>query len=262
MFSKANFTPAVVDNVNAILSDMNATGLIDSITKSFLFPLFFSQTIGSTWYWLVDVVGTVAFALSGTILGWRIGANIAGFFILSALPAIGGGMLRDILLDRPIASFESVQNITIIAVISVCGYVIHRISNRVKHKGTVSPAFACLFNALDAAGLGSFTVTGIAVTISDPHQHSIAWAPLVGVLTAAGGGIARDTLVQRKSPVLFDDLYTQISLFWGAVLTVYVAFTPARIEPNQHSFAMWATVVVIVVTRLVWLKRRGELFHL
>jgi len=62
--------------------------------------------------------------------------------------------------------------------------------------------------------------------------------------------------------VLFDDLYTQISLFWGGILTLYLYFTPTRIEPEQYSFPMWATVIVIIVTRLAWLQRRGELLKL
>lgn len=260
MFSKANFAPAIMDAVDASLAEMKERGVIERITSRFLFPLLFSQTIGSEWYWAVDLVGTVAFALSGTILGWRLGANLAGFLILSALPAVGGGMMRDVLLDRSVASLHSLQNITIIGVISVTGYIAYRIYRSGRQAATIRKEFGLLFNFFDAAGLGSFTVTGIAVMISDPNQYSIAWAPFIGVLTAAGGGIIRDTLVQRRVRVLFDDLYIQISMFWGALLTAYVYFTPARIEPYQYSTPMWATVVAIVLTRMIWLKWRGELY--
>ncbi|MCP4382918.1 MAG: transporter substrate-binding domain-containing protein [Hyphomicrobiales bacterium] len=262
MFSKANFSPELIAAADAVITEMKEEGVIEEINTSFMLPLFLSQTTNSDWYWLVDVVGTTAFALSGTILGWRIRANIAGFFILSALPAVGGGMMRDVLLDRPIASLQSAQNITIITVISLVGYVAYRIYSRRDRNRAVHPAAAGLFNLFDAVGLGSFTVTGIAVTLSDPHGHSFAWAPFVGTVTAAGGGIVRDALVQRRSQVLFDDVYTQISLFWGAVLTVYLAFTPVRIEPGQYGVAVWATVLVIIVTRILWLRRRGNLFSL
>jgi polar amino acid transport system substrate-binding protein len=260
MFSKANFTPAIVDAVNASLAEMKEQGVIERITSRFLFPLLFSQTIGSEWYWAVDLVGTVAFALSGTILGWRLGANLAGFLILSALPAVGGGMARDILLDRSVASLHSLQNITIIGVISVTGYIAYRLHRSGRLSPSIGKEFGLLFNFFDAVGLGSFTVTGIAVMISDPNQYSIAWAPFIGVLTAAGGGIIRDTLVQRRVRVLFDDLYIQISMFWGALLTAYVYFTPARIEPYQYSTPMWATVAAIILTRMIWLERRRELY--
>ena len=244
----------------ASLAEMKEQGVIERITSRFLFPLLFSQTIGSEWYWAVDLVGTVAFALSGTILGWRLGANLAGFLILSALPAVGGGMARDILLDRSVASLHSLQNITIIGVISVTGYIACRIYRSGRHAPSIGKEFGFLFNFFDALGLGSFTVTGIAVMISDPNQYSIAWAPFIGVLTAAGGGIIRDTLVQRRVRVLFDDLYIQISMFWGVLLTAYVYFTPARIEPYQYSTPMWATVVAIILTRMIWLERRRELY--
>jgi polar amino acid transport system substrate-binding protein len=260
MFSRANFSPELIAAADAVIREMNDAGLMEDITKSFMLPLFLSQTTGSTWYWLVDLLGTVAFALSGTILGWRIRANIAGFFILSALPAVGGGMLRDILLDQPIASLQSAQNVTIITVISFAGYVGYRFDSRQGRDGAVNPTAAMFFNLFDAVGLGSFTVTGIAVTLSDPHNHSLAWAPFIGVVTAAGGGIFRDALVQRRSQILFDDVYTQISLFWGGVLTLYLAFTPVRIEPGQYGAAMWATVLVIIVTRILWLYQRGRLF--
>lgn len=262
MFSKANFSPEMVRRVNAILQEMLAEGLIEDIRRQYLVPLFLSQTTGSTWYKAVDLLGTIAFALSGTILAWRIGANLAGFFLLSALPAVGGGMTRDIILARPIAAIDSVVPVAIITAVSVLGYIAYSIHRRRDTRHTVSPAFASAFNLFDAAGLGSFTVTGIAVTISDPHQHSIAWAPFFGVLTAAGGGIARDALVQRSSRALFDDLYMQISLFWGGLLTIYVALTPTRMEPNQYELAMWGTVVVIVVTRLGWLQHKRQLFSL
>jgi uncharacterized membrane protein YeiH/ABC-type maltose transport system permease subunit len=244
------------------MDQFEAALVIDSVTSRFLFPLLFSQTIGSTWYWLVDLVGTVAFALSGAILGWRVGANLAGFFILSALPAVGGGMARDILLDRPIASLQGLQHIAIIGAISLCGYVAYRIHKEIAETRSIDPKFGFLFNVFDAAGLGSFTVTGIAVTISDPHQYSIAWAPFIGALTAAGGGIVRDALVRRRSAALFGELYIQISLLWGGILTIYVFLTPARIEPYQYSNPMWATVLAIILTRLIWLQRRERLFSL
>ncbi len=259
MFSRANIPEETIEEVNAAIAGMKSEGVISEIQKRFLVPLYFNQTTGSAWYWLVDMIGTIAFAASGVILGCRIRTNIAGFFVLSALPAIGGGIMRDVLLDRDVSALYSVQYVVAILAVSSIGYLGFRIQSRNNQEFKVTPLFARLFNVFDAVGLGSFTVTGIAVTISDPHQHSVFWAPFVGVLTATGGGLLRDTLVQRHLNVLFDDLYMQISLFWGVLLTAYVVFTPVRIIPNQYAYVMWGTVTMIVLTRVGWLYHKDRL---
>jgi polar amino acid transport system substrate-binding protein len=262
MFSKENFSASIIQQANAELAALKAEGFIDDTHRKYLIPLFLRQTTEAVWYSVVDFIGTVAFALSGAMLAWRLNANLAGFILLSGLPAVGGGIARDVLLGREIWALHSSYSLAIFVGVALLAYAVRRLIGKTKPGPRLHKTGAALFNFSDAAGLASFTVTGVAITVSDPISHPLAWAPFFGALTAAGGGMARDAIVGRGAGTLFSDFYVQISLLFGTLLTAYIAITPVRIEPNQFTMAVMLTMIAVVVTRLAWLSKRRRLYEI
>lgn len=143
----------------------------------------------------LEVIGTLAFAVSGIIEAARKKLDIVGFVMVSFLTAFGGGTLRDVLLDR--RPFFWVQNeVWIWILIAICVFAL--VFLRARHLEPTARATAWP----DAVGLGVFGAGGTQIALS--MQISPIVAVLMGVITAVVGGILRDVVV-NEIPRAFSD---------------------------------------------------------
>ncbi len=159
----------------------------------------------------LDLIGVFAFALSGGLLAVRHGFELVGVVSLALVTALGGGVIRDVLLGAtPPTAFSDVWYLVVPLAASAVVFVAHwRINRRVKRAVMI----------FDAAGLGLFCVTG-AVKAS-AYGASAVGAVLIGVISAAGGGILRDVLANEQPSIFHRDstLYA-IPAALGATIVV------------------------------------------
>ena len=139
-----------------------------------------------TFLFLFEMLGTIAFAASGAVLGVRKGLDVFGVCILGLTTACGGGMVRDVLLgNTPPAAF---QNPTASAVAVVTSLIMFL--SGVRHLLMGNQRRYDLFMLLmDSAGLGIFTVMGVRVAWNCVEAPSLYLLVFVGVLTGVGGGL-------------------------------------------------------------------------
>src|SRR3954447_13890312 len=157
----------------------------------------------------LDLLGTFAFALNGALTALRVTRlDIVGVVTLGMITALGGGIIRDVLLGSlPPATFSDWRYLAIAAGGGLIVFVAGRHLERV-----VTP-----INVLDAAGLSLFAVTGASKAMElglGPAQ-----AVLLGAMTGVGGGTLRDVLVRQIPTVLRSGLYAIPALI-GAAATV------------------------------------------
>jgi uncharacterized membrane protein YeiH len=160
----------------------------------------------------LDLTGTFAFALNGAITGLEAAKlDIIGMLALGMITALGGGILRDILIGAlPPATFSSWPYLAVAASGALIAFFFSRQLRRV-------PLTILLF---DAAGLSLFCVTG--ATKSLDYGLGAAPAVILGAVTAVGGGTIRDVLVRRVPTVLTSGLYAIPALI-GAAIAVTAA---------------------------------------
>lgn len=160
---------------------------------------------------LFEVIGTLAFALSGLIEAARKRLDLVGMFIVSGLAAFGGGTLRDILLDR--RPFFWVENeIWVWILIVIClGALLFL---RARH---IEPTERAM-QWPDAIGLGAFTAGGtqLALTAGVPAVISV----IMGVLTAIFGGVLRDIVVNEIPKAFSDHVPYAVIAFAGGWVVV------------------------------------------
>ena len=166
--------------------------------------------IDAGWLVVLDLVGTFAFALNGALTALRAARlDVVGVVTLGMITALGGGTLRDVLLDAlPPATFTDWRYLAVAAAGGLIAAVAGRRLDRLTRPITV----------LDAAGLGLFAVTGATKAVDlgfGPVQ-----AVLVGGITAVGGGTLRDVLVRRVPFVLSSELYAIPALLGAGVVVV------------------------------------------
>jgi uncharacterized membrane protein YeiH len=158
---------------------------------------------------VLDLVGTFAFALNGALTALRAARlDIVGVVTLGMITALGGGTIRDLLLDSlPPATFVDWRYLAVAAGGGLIAFVAGRHLERLSTPITV----------LDAAGLSLFAVTGASKALV--LGFGPAQAVLVGGITAVGGGTLRDVMIRRIPFVLTSELYA-IPAFVGATTLV------------------------------------------
>jgi uncharacterized membrane protein YeiH len=169
------------------------------------------MTTGAPVLLALDLLGTFAFALNGALTALRVARlDIVGIVTLGMITALGGGIIRDVLLDSlPPATFSDWRYLTVAAGGGLIAFVFGRYLERLNSPITV----------LDAAGLSLFAVTGAGKALQlglGPAQ-----AVILGAITGVGGGTLRDVLVRQIPSVLSSGLYAIPALI-GATATVVV----------------------------------------
>src|SRR3954453_5004061 len=140
----------------------------------------------------LDLAGTFAFAVNGALTALRgTRLDIVGVVTLGMITALGGGILRDVLIDSlPPATFDDWRYLAVAAAGGLVAFVFGRRLERLNTPITV----------LDAAGLSLFAVTGAAKALS--AGLGPAQAAILGAITAVGGGTLRDVRIRRIPFVL------------------------------------------------------------
>ncbi|MGN6781757.1 MAG: trimeric intracellular cation channel family protein [Marmoricola sp.] len=157
----------------------------------------------------LDLTGTFAFALNGALTAIRVAElDIVGVLTLGVITALGGGIVRDVVIDSlPPATFSDWRYLAVAAGGALIAFALGRRLDRLSRSITL----------LDAAGLSLFAVTGASKALAfglGPVQ-----AVILGAVTAAGGGTVRDMMLQRVPTVLRSELYA-IPALLGATITV------------------------------------------
>lgn len=161
---------------------------------------------------VLDLAGTFAFALNGALTAVRVARiDIVGVITLGMITALGGGIVRDVLLGAlPPATFLDWRYLLVAA---VGGVIAFGLSHQLERLATPITIF-------DALGLSLFAVTGAAKALD--MGFGAGQAVLLGAITAVGGGTIRDVLVRRVPTVLQSELYAIPALAGATVLVVAV----------------------------------------
>ena len=155
---------------------------------------------------VAENIGIIAFAVSGAMLGAQKNLDIFGIIVLGIVTALGGGVIRDLLLGiTPPAMFTNYVAVTLAVLSSCLIFLIYRFMHRLKISGRVD--YHALVNFFDAIGLGVFSVSGVNVAIDAGYADTPLLAITVGVITGIGGGMIRDLLSSEIPSVLHKNVY-------------------------------------------------------
>jgi uncharacterized membrane protein YeiH len=159
---------------------------------------------------VLDLTGTFAFALNGALTALRSARlDIVGVVTLGMITAVGGGTIRDVLLNSlPPATFVDWRYYAVAGAGGLLAFLLGRHLERLN--GPI--------NVLDAVGLALFAVTGATKAVG--LGFGPAQAVIVGAITAVGGGTIRDVLIRRIPSVLSSGLYAIPALIGAAASVV------------------------------------------
>jgi uncharacterized membrane protein YeiH len=179
---------------------------------------------------LLDLSAAAVFAVSGALVASRKEMDIVGFLWLGVITGVGGGTVRDVILDAPVFWIRDEAPLLVCIACAVLVYfTAHKIQSRYR-----------LVLWLDAAGLAIVTVAGASKGLEITGSPVIA--VVTGILTGTMGGIIRDTLGQEPSVILRREIYVTASLA-GAIC--YVLLTGLALDQVSASVISFGLVFVV-----------------
>lgn len=184
--------------------------------------------------YLLDLIGVAVFAVSGVLVAAHSGMDLLGGVALAALTAIGGGTLRDVLLNRhPIFWIRDARYLIVILAASALTMI---------YIAFLPPPGDSLMIA-DALGLALFAISGAQVAEATKHPALIVI--LMGAMTGTAGGMLRDVMTAHVPMIFRQDLYATAAI---AGIVVYLLLQKLSVP---RSFAIIAGVLVILGMRLL-----------
>lgn len=163
--------------------------------------------------YVLDMVGVFACTVAATVLAKRLALDIFGALLVSFVGSIGGGTLRDVLLNRhPVFWLEDLNYFYLIVATSLMVQVFYYGFEKLDK----------VIRWFDALGLAAFTVIGIEAALSKGMQMPIV--VMMGVMTAVAGGIMRDVLCRQLPLLLHKEIYITASLIGSVFYLVLLHF--------------------------------------
>ena len=201
---------------------------------------------------IMEWIGTISFATSGSLVAIRHNLDLFGVVTVGTITAVGGGIMRDVIIGNVPPKIFSNTLIIIVAVVT--SLVVFLIAYLYRKKfNQLSESIDTVNIFFDALGLAAFSITGVEVACMAALKGNIILVIIMGVITGVGGGVLRDVLVNEKPYILTKHIYAVVSVLGCCIyylLSVHFGFT------------VFATLFVLVFTlmmRLLAAKLRWKL---
>ena len=190
--------------------------------------------------YILDIIGTFAFAISGALVAYKKNFDLFGVIIIAFATAVGGGMMRDVLINsHPINWIGDLNYIWTILIAVVFTFLF---------RSKIAPLSKTLF-LFDTIGIGVFTLLGTEKGLSYNLNPFIAI--VMGMVSSVMGGVIRDVLTNRVPLIFKKEIYASACLLGG---TIYLITNYFQVPENIKFIA---TILTVIVIRLLAVK-----FHL
>jgi len=189
---------------------------------------------------VASFVGSVAFALSGFLAGVRHKLDFMGIFIVSMLTANGGGAIRDVLVGRTPNVLKDINAFYLVCVVISLAWLF-------KLYRFASLERSAWFVMSDAVGLVAFGLTGAIIGIES--DLTIFGVMVLSFLTASGGGIIRDLMVNQVPSILNSDFYGSV-----AILIALSLYALEQIGMRTETNMTIVLIIALLIRLMAWHK--------
>ena len=191
---------------------------------------------------LIELLGTVAFAMSGSFAAMQKRLDPFGVLIIAFITSVGGGTVRDLLLNVPVFWMHNMLMCSVIFVTSMISMVFKSLEKKFK---------VTLF-IFDSFGLGLFTIVGIQKGLS-ADLHPLICLTL-GTITGCFGGIIRDILLNRIPLIFRKEIYATACIIGGSAFLLLVKYSSFK-----YVIVQVFTILLIVAIRTLAVKYQWQM---
>ena len=185
----------------------------------------------------MEMAGTVAFAASGAMVGVERNMDIFGVSVLGVVTAVGGGMIRDIVLGIIPPNVFTNPVYALVATITSCVVFLAFYWKRQLLEGHMRLTYDRVMLVMDSIGLGIFTVVGVNTGIRSGYMDNVFLLVFLGTITGVGGGLMRDMMAGVPPYIFVRHIYACASIV-GAIACVWI-------------YRLWGGVPAMVIGTVV-----------
>lgn len=185
---------------------------------------------------LMNIIGLLAFAITGSIKAIKEGLDLFGVTVLGVMTALGGGITRDLLINTLPNALKSVSDMSIALLGVWIAIVLYKVV-----KGDLQNKYYILIP--DAIGLSAFTTTGAIIAYN--ADVSFFGIVILATLTGVGGSLISDLLLGKVPSVLRDDFYASCSILGAIGFYIAIALT------DSLNTASVVCAIIVVMLRIV-----------
>ncbi|WP_316354056.1 transporter substrate-binding domain-containing protein [Candidatus Trichorickettsia mobilis] len=256
MFSKQTVPLELVDHFNQEIQKFVISPEYKNIVKNYVYPVLLLQTIDSQWFYMVGMIGTIAFAISGIAIAAKENLTLFGTFLLAMLPSVGGGIMRDVIVNREtVGIILTPSYMYYILIIVVIGFATVRLLNYYNNNSAadnfIQKFWTNLLIVCDAMGQAAMIVIGVSVVIMMRIEPVELWGPFFAFLTSNGGGILRDLLRQdRIISCISGGFNAEVAILWGLVFSIFLDMNAHNPNPDTIRYMVILIASGAFITKL------------
>ena len=191
---------------------------------------------------MIEVLGTIAFAMSGSFAAMQKRLDPFGVIIIAFITSVGGGTVRDLLLDVPVFWMHDLRMCSIILITSIVSMIFKSLEKN----------FQVTLFIFDSFGLGLFTIIGVQKGLT-AELHPLICI-ILGTITGCFGGIIRDILLNRIPLIFRKEIYATACIIGGAVFLLLVKYANL-----SYTFVQVFTILLIVAIRSLAVKYHWQM---
>ncbi|MGV8916136.1 MAG: trimeric intracellular cation channel family protein [Kaistella sp.] len=191
---------------------------------------------------VIEILGTISFSMSGSFAAMQKRLDPFGVLIIAFVTSVGGGTVRDILLDVPVFWMHNMLMCSLIFITCILSMIFKSIEKK----------FRVTLFLFDSFGLGLFTIVGIQKGLS-ADLHPLICLTL-GTITGCFGGIIRDILLNRIPLIFRKEIYATACLLGGSVFLMLIKYSSFT-----YTFVQISTILLIVLIRTLAVKYHWQI---
>ena len=201
---------------------------------------------------ILEIIGVIAASISGALVSVKANLDVFGVVFIGTITAVGGGLIRDLLIGAtPPAIFSNLYLLFIAMTSALIVFTVAYVAS--KKFEVIRQKISIINNVFDAIGLASFTVIGSNVAFSNGLSHNPFLTVTLGMITGVGGGIFRDILTATTPYIFKKHVYALASI--GGGILYYIL----RMYTDYPLLAALISIAFIFLIRMLATKYRWEL---
>lgn len=191
-----------------------------------------------------DLVGTIAFAISGAFVGIHKEMDVFGVNVLAVTTACGGGLMRDLVIGNiPPRMFQNPFFVIIAVAVANVVFLLAYLHSRMPKK--MAPVYDKMLFWFDTLGLAAFTVDGVMVGVDAGFYDNAFLLCFLGFMTGVGGGALRDIMANQTPDIFRKHIYAVASIA-GTILMVLIFY----ITSSQKAAMIGGFLLVLILRNL------------
>jgi len=259
MFSKKTVSLNTVEQFNFAINDFLTSNEYKKIIKTYMYHILLPKSIDSRWCHIIGLLGSLAFAFSGIILGAKNNSTLFGTFLFAALPSVSSCIMLDLIINHDTGHlnlyftpsyFYYIFTVVLLSFTAVKLFSYY--NKQIAEDSYLENSLNNMLAVCDAFGQATFIIIGVTMVIIQKIEPLSFWGPFFAFLASNAGVIVRDFIIGKNSVKRVPKgISIETTLLWGLIFTLLLDRYGANPNYDTIKYSMIIIIVSAFITHLL-----------